>query len=131
MFYGANCSTSHGRDHGFLTEEALEAVAQPTFAGYGGPVESCASPALGRLHEGQACVRRPRQLGIEATLVHTGQHYDPAMSEIFFDELGLAAGPLPGRRLGHSGGDDSPGRITAFEPLVDRLRPDVVVVSAT
>lgn len=26
---------------------------------------------------------------IEVTLVHTGQHYDPSLSDIFFDELGL------------------------------------------
>ena len=29
-------------------------------------------------------------------LVHTGQHYDPAMSGSFFEELGL---PPPGRRV--------------------------------
>jgi UDP-N-acetylglucosamine 2-epimerase len=28
---------------------------------------------------------------IEPTLLHTGQHYDDNMSQVFFDELGLPA----------------------------------------
>jgi UDP-N-acetylglucosamine 2-epimerase len=32
-----------------------------------------------------------RDAGIEETVVHTGQHYDRELSQIFFDELGLAA----------------------------------------
>jgi UDP-GlcNAc3NAcA epimerase len=31
-----------------------------------------------------------REAGIEETVVHTGQHYDPELSQVFFDELGLA-----------------------------------------
>jgi len=27
--------------------------------------------------------------GAEVVLVHTGQHYDEALSDVFFDELGL------------------------------------------
>jgi UDP-N-acetylglucosamine 2-epimerase (non-hydrolysing) len=68
------------------------------------------------------------QLGAETTLVHTGQHYDPAMSEIFFDELGLRS---PDHYLGVGSGTqaETTARVmTAFEPLVDRLHPDVVVV---
>ncbi len=34
--------------------------------------------------------------GIRQTLVHTGQHYDDAMSRVFFEELGL---PVPDRNL--------------------------------
>jgi UDP-GlcNAc3NAcA epimerase len=30
-----------------------------------------------------------RDAGIEEVLVHTGQHYDPDLSQVFFDELGL------------------------------------------
>ena len=32
-----------------------------------------------------------RDAGIEETVVHTGQHYDRELSQVFFDELGLAA----------------------------------------
>ena len=30
-----------------------------------------------------------RGQGIEEIVVHTGQHYDPELSQVFFDELGL------------------------------------------
>ena len=35
------------------------------------------------------------------TLVHTGQHYDSNMSDIFFDEMGI---PRPDHNLGIGGG---------------------------
>jgi UDP-GlcNAc3NAcA epimerase len=31
-----------------------------------------------------------RDVGIAEVVVHTGQHYDPELSQVFFDELGLA-----------------------------------------
>jgi len=31
-----------------------------------------------------------REAGIEEVVVHTGQHYDPELSQVFFEELGLA-----------------------------------------
>ena len=31
-----------------------------------------------------------REAGIDETVLHTGQHWDPRMSQIFFDELGIA-----------------------------------------
>lgn len=46
--------------------------------------------------------------GLREVLVHTGQHYDPAMSQVFFDELGI---PAPARHLGV--GSDAPSRQTA------------------
>lgn len=61
-------------------------------------------------------------------LVHTGQHYDASMSDIFFDELGM---PRPDAFLGVGGG--SPTEQTAhtmlgFEKVCLERRPDVVVV---
>ena len=38
---------------------------------------------------------------INYRLVHTGQHYDHAMSEVFFEELGI---PEPDVNLGCGGG---------------------------
>src|SRR5919201_810857 len=38
-----------------------------------------------------------RDAGIDEVLLHTGQHYDPELSQVFFDELGLAE---PKYRLG-------------------------------
>ena len=66
--------------------------------------------------------------GVEVILVHTGQHYDPAMSDVFFTELGI-------RRADHFLGAGSGTHavqtcrvMTAFEPLAAELAPDVVVV---
>ena len=65
---------------------------------------------------------------VAVTLVHTGQHYDPSMSQVFFDELGLRP---PDHHLGvgsGSHGEQTARVMTAFEPLVVRLAPEIVVV---
>lgn len=66
--------------------------------------------------------------GIDVVLVHTGQHYDSRMSEVFFVDLGIRP---PDRWLNVGSGThaEQTGRVMrAFEPLVARLAPDVVVV---
>lgn len=66
--------------------------------------------------------------GAPQVLVHTGQHYDRAMSGLFFDELGL---PRPDINLGIGSGShgEQTGRImAAFEPVLERERPDLVLV---
>ncbi len=65
---------------------------------------------------------------IEPILVHTGQHYDEAMSKLFFDDLGL---PKPDIYLGvGSGGHGAQtGKIMIeFERVMLENKPDVVVV---
>ncbi|MCW2506103.1 MAG: UDP-N-acetylglucosamine 2-epimerase, partial [Actinomycetia bacterium] len=67
--------------------------------------------------------------GCDSVLVHTGQHYDHALSGVFLDELGM---PAPDHLLGAGSGThaEQTARImTAFEPLVAALRPDAVVVA--
>jgi UDP-N-acetylglucosamine 2-epimerase (non-hydrolysing) len=62
------------------------------------------------------------------TLVHTGQHYDAAMSEIFFTELGL---PRPDVDLGVGSGthaQQTAAIMAAFEPVLLRTSPDLVLV---
>src|SRR5690349_5424160 len=66
--------------------------------------------------------------GADVTLVHTGQHYDEAMNDVFFRDLGLR---LPDRHLGTGSGShaEQTGRVmAAFEPLVAEVKPDAVVV---
>lgn len=65
---------------------------------------------------------------VDVEFVHTGQHYDPALSDQLLDELGLRP---PDHHLGV--GSASHALQTArvmerFEPLVISRRPDVVVV---
>jgi len=45
--------------------------------------------------------RAMRQLGVDELLVHTGQHYDVEMSQVFFQQLGL---PEPTVNLGVGSG---------------------------
>jgi UDP-N-acetylglucosamine 2-epimerase (non-hydrolysing) len=63
-----------------------------------------------------------------STLVHTGQHYDAAMSEVFFTELGL---PRPDVDLGVGSGShaqQTAAIMAAFEPVVLEKSPDLVLV---
>jgi UDP-GlcNAc3NAcA epimerase len=62
-------------------------------------------------------------------LVHTGQHYDAELSQVFFDELGL---PPPDRSLGigsGSHGRQTGAMLAALEGVFEDERPDAVVVS--
>ncbi|MBL8778075.1 MAG: UDP-N-acetylglucosamine 2-epimerase (non-hydrolyzing) [Acidimicrobiales bacterium] len=66
--------------------------------------------------------------GATTTLVHAGQHYDPEVNDVFFADLGLRP---PDHHLGSGSGSQATQTarvMTAFEPLLDRLAPDVVVV---
>lgn len=65
---------------------------------------------------------------VDAVLVHTGQHYDPALNDVFFDDLGLRR---PDHFLGVGSGthaEQTAKVMVGFEPLVDKLAPDAVVV---
>jgi len=70
---------------------------------------------------------RLRALGEEVT-VHTGQHYDTELSQVFFDELEL---PPPERLLGIGGGTNTAQTarmLAALEPLLAEVQPDAVLV---
>lgn len=69
-----------------------------------------------------------RRDAVLQTLVHTGQHYDVSMSDVFFQELGLPA-PDVNLRVGSGTHAQQTGRIMIeFEPVVVASRPDVVLV---
>lgn len=61
-------------------------------------------------------------------IVHTGQHYDRDMSDVFFEELGI---PQPDHHLECGGGshaEQSAKIMVAFEKICLSEKPDVVLV---
>jgi UDP-N-acetylglucosamine 2-epimerase (non-hydrolysing) len=69
-----------------------------------------------------------RRRGAEQLLVHTGQHYDAQMSDVFFADLGL---PPPDVLLGVGSGshaEQTAKVMLGFEPVLEAARPDWVVV---
>jgi len=68
------------------------------------------------------------QRGVEHIVVHTGQHYDPLLSESFFTDLEI---PQPKHNLDVGSGTHAQqtARIMErFEPLCGELQPDWVLV---
>ena len=66
--------------------------------------------------------------GFTQTLVHTGQHYDVNMSDVFFQQLGI---PEPDANLQVGSGSHAQQTaeiISRFEPLVLERSPDLVLV---
>jgi len=66
--------------------------------------------------------------GLSEVMVHTGQHFDPNMSDVFFEELDI---PKPRHHLDINGGGhgDMTGRmLMAIEPILLEEKPDWVVV---
>jgi UDP-N-acetylglucosamine 2-epimerase (non-hydrolysing) len=61
-------------------------------------------------------------------IIHTGQHYDREMSDVFFDELGI---PKPDYHLEAGGGSHATQTakiMVAFEEICQKARPDCVLV---
>lgn len=60
-------------------------------------------------------------------LLHTGQHYDPGLSAVFFEELGI---PAPAWNLGCGGGTHGAmtgAMLAGIEQVLLEQRPDMVV----
>jgi UDP-N-acetylglucosamine 2-epimerase (non-hydrolysing) len=74
-----------------------------------------------------AAIRTPDS-GLQATLVHTGQHYDEAMNDQFFSDLGI---PAPDINLEVGSGShavQTADIMRRFEPVVDSEQPAAVLV---
>jgi UDP-N-acetylglucosamine 2-epimerase (non-hydrolysing) len=66
--------------------------------------------------------------GVEQRLVHTGQHYDSRMSDVFFEDLSL---PYPDHFLGVGSGthaEQTARVMLALEPVLTDEAPDVTIV---
>lgn len=70
-----------------------------------------------------ACARA----GVEHVIVHTGQHYDPMLSDVFFEELGI---PAPDVREVGSGshGHQTGAMLAKLDDVLLEHRPDWVLV---
>jgi UDP-N-acetylglucosamine 2-epimerase (non-hydrolysing) len=65
---------------------------------------------------------------IKQSLIHTGQHYDTNMSDVFFEQLAI---PAPDVNLGVGSGSHARQTaeiMTRFEPVVVERKPDLVLV---
>jgi len=72
--------------------------------------------------------RAAAEAGVEHVIFHTGQHYDPIMSDVFFDDLGI---PAPDLHLGigsGSHGHQTGAMLGALEDAFLQHRPDWVLV---
>jgi len=75
-------------------------------------------------------IRAFEKHGIDYKLIHTGQHYDKNMSEIFFQELGI---PEPDINLGAWVAGDSPSQqigrtMVIFSRQIELIKPDLIMV---
>jgi UDP-N-acetylglucosamine 2-epimerase (non-hydrolysing) len=73
-------------------------------------------------------IRALAAIGVEQQVVHTGQHYDAAMSDVFFTDLGL---PEPDLNLGVGSGShaaQTAALLVALEGAFASLRPALAIV---
>lgn len=69
-----------------------------------------------------------RHTGLEPLLLHTGQHYDEKMSQVFFDQLKI---PRPDIYLGVGSGShaEQTARVmVTFEKVLMEHQPDIIIV---
>lgn len=72
--------------------------------------------------------REFRRRGIDHVIVHTGQHYDPLLSDVFFQDLGISA---PAVHLGvgsGSHGKQTGAMMAALDDVFLEYQPDWVLV---
>ena len=87
-----------------------------------------AAPVMAAVEVSRASNRCRGGLSFRQALVHTGQHYDAGLSDVFFEQLGL---PRPDHHLGVGSGSHAFQKAQVLERLEPVLRaehPDLVVV---
>src|SRR4051794_38291367 len=76
-----------------------------------------------------APIRRAlRARGVETRLIHTGQHFDAAMSDVFFRDLGMAPPDATLTAGGGSHAESTAAVLVGVERDLVAHRPKVVVV---
>ncbi|MFN8060142.1 MAG: UDP-N-acetylglucosamine 2-epimerase (non-hydrolyzing) [Vicinamibacterales bacterium] len=64
----------------------------------------------------------------DCQLIHTGQHYDQAMSDVFFSDLGISAPDVHLNVGSGSHAQQTAAVMSAFDPVLERTPADLVVV---
>src|SRR6185312_13234701 len=75
-----------------------------------------------------APIARAMEGRAEHIIVHTGQHYDELMSDVFFQDLGI---PAPDYNLGVGSGkhgEQTGAMLAGLEKVFEEAKPDVVLV---
>jgi UDP-N-acetylglucosamine 2-epimerase len=70
---------------------------------------------------------KARGAHIESLVVHTGQHYDPAMSDVFFDELGIPRADIDLGVGSAPHGRQTARMLEALESAIVERRPAMVL----
>jgi UDP-GlcNAc3NAcA epimerase len=73
-------------------------------------------------------VSRALASDFKEVLIHTGQHYDHGMSEVFFEEMKM---PRPAYNLGVAGGphgEQTGKMLVELEKVIEAVRPDGVLI---
>jgi UDP-GlcNAc3NAcA epimerase len=76
----------------------------------------------------RALARQPDRERWIHSIIHTGQHYDPGLSQVFFEELRI---PRPDHHLGVGSGThavQTAEMLKALEPVLESARPDWVLL---
>ncbi|HUM05021.1 MAG TPA: UDP-N-acetylglucosamine 2-epimerase (non-hydrolyzing) [Terriglobales bacterium] len=66
--------------------------------------------------------------GVQQTLVHTGQHYNVNMSDVFFQQLAMPAPDVNLRVGSGTHAQQTAAIISRFEPIVTKMEPSLVMV---
>lgn len=89
---------------------------------------ACVAGARPNFVKIKAVLEGLEMLGVQAQLIDTGQHYDAVMSKVFFEELDIRP---PDHSLGVGSGSHATQTalvMMRIEPLLEAMKPDVVVV---
>lgn len=120
-------ATGHGcqvRAGGIGSVKVLTVTSTPVSA----PSVMCIAGARPNFPKLKPVIDALEAAGSTTEFVHTGQHYDAQMSDVFLDELGIRR---PDFSLGVGSGthgEQTARIIASFEPLVATRKPDVVLV---
>lgn len=89
---------------------------------------ACVAAARPNFIKAKPVVDALTEVGFDVSIVHTGQHYDHDMSQVFFDDLGIRAPDYHLRAETGSHARQTASVLVQFEELLEKLPLDRVLV---